>query len=141
MAWDAPHLSALQLSDPFREPLTTASAVLTLPVTVPVPSVPSVPSVAAPVTVVTAGRQCPGCGSVPVANSVYCARCGHHLSETSQDGVKIRSLEAEIESLRALHLEEVGLWDEFGLFDLFGVWGTKMHTAVSQQRICVDDTR
>lgn len=109
---DAPHLSALQLSDPFREPLTASPGVASSTLVGTIPTVPPVvasPAVTTRSTLPTATRPCPGCGLIPVANSVYCARCGHHLSETSTDGVKIRSLEAEVESLRSLHLEEAGI--------------------------------
>ena len=106
---DAP-LSAL-LSDPVREPLTASPGVVSPTLVVTVPTTPTVasPAVTTRSTLPTATRPCPGCGLIPVANSVYCARCGHHLSQTSTDGVKIRSLEAEVESLRSLHLEEVGI--------------------------------
>lgn len=108
---DALQLSAL-LSDPFREPLTASPGVVSPTLVVTVPTIPTVvasPAVTTRSMLPTATRPCPGCGLIPVANSVYCARCGHHLSQTSTDGVKIRSLEAEVESLRSLHLEEVGI--------------------------------
>ena len=118
---EAPHFSVLQLSDPFKEPLTSSpaflSAALPTPVPTAVPTVATVPIVTSPPVTTRSlsnlslrapsSNICPACGHSNVLNSVYCTRCGHHLSETSSDGVKIRSLEAEIESLRTLHLEEV----------------------------------
>ncbi len=118
---EAPHFSVLQLSDPFKEPLTSP-AFLSAALPTPVPTVATVPIVTSPpvttrsnpsnlsLRALPSSNTCPACGHSNVPNSVYCTRCGHHLSEVSSDGVKIRSLEAEIESLRTLHLEEVLGW-------------------------------
>ena len=124
---EAPHFSVLQLSDPFKEPLTGPSPAF-LSAALPTPTVATVPIVTSPpvttrspsnLTLRAPSSTCPACGHSNVLNSVYCTRCGHHLSETSSDGVKIRSLEAEIESLRTLHLEEVLGW---GLKMIFHPW-------------------
>ena len=49
---------------------------------------------------------CPGCGNIPLADSIFCRRCGHRLLE----GQNVQSLEAELESLRALHVKEITWW-------------------------------
>ncbi|CAJ1383932.1 unnamed protein product [Effrenium voratum] len=56
---------------------------------------------------------CPGCGNIPLADSIFCRRCGHRLLE----GQNVQSLEAELESLRALHVKEITWW-QFSLENL-----------------------
>ncbi|CAK9055403.1 unnamed protein product [Durusdinium trenchii] len=97
-----PEVKSLNLSDPFQaEPIVSTRAVAAVS---PLPVTARKLSVGA-----TAGR-CPSCLALQTPDSVWCRLCGHRLAEVPDgisDGVRIRALEAELESLRALHLEEV----------------------------------